>query len=466
MWISKIRKVGKGMNLTIKEKASYGLGAVGKDMAYMLSASYVLYYYQDVMGVDAMAMGVLLLVARIFDALNDPIMGVIVAKTKTRWGRFRPWLLIGTVTDAVVLYFLFSAPPSLDGQGLFVYACVFYLLWCVTYTMMDIPYWSMIPALTKGGKDREELSTIARTCAGIGGAIITVSTMLLVPKLGNGDERIGFSRFALIVAVIFVITILITCINVKEDSTVDVETSSVRDMFKALIKNDQAMTVVVVIVLINTALYITSNLLIYFFKYDVGGANWNENYTIFTAFGGAIQILSMMVLYPFLRKFISSMKVFYLSFAMAIGGFALLLNIMFTGYSSFYVLFIPGFFIFAAFGMLTVLTTVFLADTVDYGEVKNNQRDESVIFSMQTFVVQLASGLAVFIASIVLTVFNISDEIQVTGLSTYSATGLRTTMTMIPIVGLLLAVFVFYKKYILTDKKMSEITKELEVRNE
>ena len=454
------------MNLTIKEKASYGLGAVGKDMAYMLSASYVLYYYQDVMGVDAMAMGVLLLVARIFDALNDPIMGVIVAKTKTRWGRFRPWLLIGTVTDAVVLYFLFSAPPSLDGQGLFVYTCVFYLLWCVTYTMMDIPYWSMIPALTKGGKDREELSTIARTCAGIGGAIITVSTMLLVPKLGNGDERIGFSRFALIVAVIFVITILITCINVKEDSTVDVETSSVRDMFKALIKNDQAMTVVVVIVLINTALYITSNLLIYFFKYDVGGANWNENYTIFTAFGGAIQILSMMVLYPFLRKFISSMKVFYLSFAMAIGGFALLLIIMFTGYSSFYVLFIPGFFIFAAFGMLTVLTTVFLADTVDYGEVKNNQRDESVIFSMQTFVVQLASGLAVFIASIVLTVFNISDEIQVTGLSTYSATGLRTTMTMIPIVGLLLAVFVFYKKYILTDKKMSEITKELEVRNE
>ncbi len=454
------------MKLTKKEKASYGLGAVGKDMAYMLSASYVLYYYQDVMGVDAMAMGVLLLVARIFDALNDPIMGVIVAKTKTRWGRFRPWLLIGTVTDAVVLYFLFSAPPSLDGQGLFVYACVFYLLWCVTYTMMDIPYWSMIPALTKGGKDREELSTIARTCAGIGGAIITVSTMLLVPKLGNGDERIGFSRFALIVAVIFVITILITCINVKEDSTVDVETSSVRDMFKALIKNDQAITVVVVIVLINTALYITSNLLIYFFKYDVGGANWNENYTIFTAFGGAIQILSMMVLYPFLRKFISSMKVFYLSFAMAIGGFALLLIIMFTGYSSFYVLFIPGFFIFAAFGMLTVLTTVFLADTVDYGEVKNNQRDESVIFSMQTFVVQLASGLAVFIASIVLTVFNISDEIQVTGLSTYSATGLRTTMTMIPIVGLLLAVFVFYKKYILTDKKMSEITKELEVRNE
>lgn len=465
MWISKIRKVGKGMNLTIKEKASYGLGAVGKDMAYMLSASYVLYYFQDVMGVDAMAMGVLLLVSRIFDALNDPIMGVIAAKTKTKWGKFRPWLLIGTLTDAVVLYFLFSAPPSLDGQGLFVYACIFYLLWCVTYTMMDIPFWSMIPALTKGGKEREELSTIARTCAGIGGAIITVSTMLLVPKLVNGDERIGFSRFALIVAIIFVILILITCINVKEKSTVDVETSSVKDMFTALIKNDQAMTVVVVIVLINTALYITSNLLIYFFKYDVGGANWNENYTIFTAFGGAIQILSMMVLYPFLRKFISSIKVFYLSFAMAIGGFTLLLIIMFTGYSSFYVLFIPAFFIFAAFGMLAVLTTVFLANTVDYGEIKNNQRDESVIFSMQTFVVQLASGLAVFLASIVLTVFNISDEIQVAGLSKYSATGLRTTMSIIPIVGLFIAVFIFYKKYILTDKKMSEITKELEVRN-
>lgn len=106
------------MKLTGKEKVSYGLGAVGKDMVYMLSASYILYYYQDILGVSAFAMGVILLAARVFDAFNDPIMGVVVAKTRTRWGKFRPWLFIGTILNAIMLYLMFSAPPALDGGGL------------------------------------------------------------------------------------------------------------------------------------------------------------------------------------------------------------------------------------------------------------------------------------------------------------------------------------------------------------
>ena len=104
------------MKLNGKEKFSYGLGAVGKDMVYMLSASYVLYYYQDILGVSAVAMGVILLVARIFDAFNDPFMGVIVEKTKTRWGKFRPWLMIGTLLNAVILFLMFAAPPALSGS--------------------------------------------------------------------------------------------------------------------------------------------------------------------------------------------------------------------------------------------------------------------------------------------------------------------------------------------------------------
>ena len=143
------------MKLTGKEKVSYGLGAVGKDMVYMLSASYILYYYQDILGVSAFAMGVILLAARVFDAFNDPIMGVVVAKTRTRWGKFRPWLLIGTILNAIMLYLMFSAPPALDGGGLVAYAAVTYVLWGVTYTMMDIPYWSMIPAFTEGGSVRD-----------------------------------------------------------------------------------------------------------------------------------------------------------------------------------------------------------------------------------------------------------------------------------------------------------------------
>ena len=117
-------------NLSGVEKFAYGIGAVGKDMVYMLSASYVLYYYQDILGVSAFAMGIILLIARVFDAFNDPIMGVLVAKTKTRWGKFRPWLFIGTVTNAIMLFLLFAAPPALSGSGLVVYAAVFYILWC------------------------------------------------------------------------------------------------------------------------------------------------------------------------------------------------------------------------------------------------------------------------------------------------------------------------------------------------
>ncbi|NLZ80863.1 MAG: sugar:sodium symporter [Clostridiales bacterium] len=452
------------MKLTRKEKVSYGLGAVGKDLVYMLSASYMLYYYQDVMGVNAIVMGVILMIARIFDAFNDPIMGVIVAKTRTKWGKFRPWLLIGAITDAIVLYFMFSAPPSLNGGGLIAYAATIYILWCITYTMIDIPYWSMIPAFTEGGKERESLTTLARSCAGVGAALITILTMILVPLLGNGDERVGFSRFALLIAILFVVFTVITCINVKEKSTVNMVTPTIKEMFKALVSNDQAMTVVIAIIFINCSLYVTSNLLIYFFKYDIGGSNWNANYTLFNAFGGGIQIISMMILYPLLRKFISSIQVFYVSFAMAVGGYLLLLAIMFTGFSNVYVLLIPGLFIFAAFGMLTVLTTVFLANTVDYGELKNNRRDESIIFSMQTFVVQLASGVSAFIASICLTVFNISEETQMVEMATTSKAGLRITMTIIPIIGLLIAVFIFYRKYILTDGKLEEITAKIKER--
>lgn len=454
------------MTLTAKEKVSYGLGAVGKDMVYMLSASYVLYYYQDVLGVSAIAMGIILLAARVFDAFNDPIMGIIVAKTKTKWGKFRPWLLIGTLLNAVILYAMFAAPPALEGSGLVAYAAIAYILWGVTYTMMDIPYWSMIPAFTEGGAERESLSTLARSCAGVGSAIVTIITMACVYRLGQGDERTGFKWFGLLVAVIFVVTIGITCFNIKEKSTVDMESPSVGQMFKALLSNDQAMAIVITIVLINCAIYITSNLVIYFFKYDFGGEGWYNSYTLFNTFGGATQILSMMLFFPLLRKFFNAMKVFYISFAMAIVGYVALLVLAFTNMSSVFLLFIPGFFIFAANGMLTILTTVFLANTVDYGELKNNRRDESVIFSMQTFVVKLASGVAALIASICLSVFHLSDDTSNTAavadaVSNSSVIGLRMTMTVLPIVGLLIAVFYFRKKYMLNEEKVDEIAAQI-----
>jgi len=456
------------MKLTGKEKLSYGLGAIGKDMVYMLSASFILYYYQDILGVSALVMGIILMATRVFDAFNDPIMGVVVAKTKTKWGKFRPWILIGTITNAVILYALFAAPPALSGTGLVVYAAVVYVLWSVTYTMMDIPFWSMIPAFTEGGKERESLATLGRTCAGLGAAIITVVTVQCVQMLGNGDERLGFKLFALIIAVLFIICTLFTCINIKEKSTVDIESPSVAQMFRALVENDQTMAIVIAIVLINSSIYITSNLVIYFFKYDFGGEAWYNSYTLFNIFGGAIQILSMMLFFPILRKVMNAISVFYTGLFMAITGYIVLLVLAFTNMSNVFLLFIPGFFIFAANGILTVLLTVFLANTVDYGEWKNNRRDESVIVSMQTFVVKLASGVSALIASVCLSVFKLSDDtnntLETVDAAVSSVIGLRMTMTVIPIIGLVIATIIFNRKYILTEEKVEEIARIVKER--
>ncbi len=456
------------MKFTKKQTAAYGIGAIGKDMVYALSASFVMYYYQDILGLPATFVGTILMIARVFDAVNDPFMGVLVAKTNTRWGRFRPWLFSGTVLNAFVLYALFAA-PNLQGTGLMVYFAVIYILWGVTYTMMDIPYWSMIPAVTDNAKDRESLSVVGRTCAGVGNALITVGTVMAVKMLGGGVERTGFRNFALIVAALFIIAEVILCLAVKEQKTENMETTSVKEMFSALFKNDQAMTTVITIVLINCALYITSNLIIYFFKYDLGGANWQGNYTLFTTVGGGSQILGMMLLYPALRKKMSNTDIFKLCLKMAMLGYALILLICMTGLAhNMILLCLCGLLVFMANGMLTVLTTVFLSSSVDYGELKTGQRQESVIFSMQTFVVKAASGVAVFITGLGLDLIGLVGNSDTTGeiaqQSTSTLMGLRLLMTILPIAGLVAAMFVFVRKFILTDEKVSEIESELRQR--
>lgn len=454
------------------EKFAYGIGAVGKDMVYMLSASYISIYFLDVMGISAAAIAFLLMAARVFDAFNDPIMGVLVAKTRTRWGKFRPWLFIGTITNAVVLYLMFTIPPALDGAGLIAYASVTYILWGMTYTMMDIPFWSMVPAFTESGKEREGLSAFARSCAGVGSALISIITVMSVAALGkmsggvtdNEINRLGYSKFALIIAVLFVIFITITCLLIKEKSTVEMKSASIKEMFKALVQNDQAMTVVIAIVMINTALYITQQLVYFFLKYDFSPATYQGDFTLFNTVGGGCQILAMMLLFPLLRKFMDTIKIFFTCFGMAVAGYALIIIISLTGTSNVVFLLIPAALIMAAVGVLNVIITIFLANTVDYGELKNDRRDESVIFSMQTFVVKLASGIAGFLSSMVLYVLHISsnkDAVITEPIEAAQRMGLRLSMTIIPIAVLFVGYIVFRKKYILSDAKMEEITGEL-----
>ena len=451
--------------MNFKQKAAFGIGAVGKDMVYALSASYVMYYYQDVLGLSATFVGLILMIARIFDAVNDPFMGVLVAKTRTRWGRFRPWLFSGTVLNAVVLYALFAA-PKVEGTALMVYFTIAYILWGVTYTMMDIPYWSMIPAVTRTPAERESLSVVGRTCAGVGSAIVTMFTMLLVGFFGGSSERQGFKTVALLVSVCFVAAEVLCCLLFKEKSKAESKVASIRQMFTALFRNDQAMVVVASIVLINCALYLTANFIIYFFKYDFGGQGWKTSYTLFSTVGGAMQILGMMVLYPLLRRKLSNTQVFAVSLAAALVGYGVLLMLCLLGLGGNLVLLcIPGGLVFACNGMLTVLTTLFLSGTVDYGELQTGRREESVIFSMQTFVVKAASGVSVFLTGIGLDLIGLVGNTDETGpvaaQSARTLLGLRLMMTVLPIALLIGAMLLFSRKFKLTDARMAQIAEEL-----
>lgn len=457
---------------TRSETIAYGLGAIGKDIIYALSATYVMYYYQDLLGLSASFVGFILLAARIFDAANDPFMGIIVARTKSRWGRFRPWILSGTILNAFVIYALFSA-GNIQGKGLMVYFSVLYILWGMTYTMMDIPFWSMIPAVTEEIKDREKLSVVGRTCAGIGNALITVFTVIAVKMLGSGNERLGFSRLALVCAILFILTEAFLFVTIKDRSihqTDETEPAAVRDMFRTLFANDQAMTTVLTIVLINGALYITSNLIIYFFKYDISGAGWQNSYTLFTMCGGIGQILGMMILYPLLRKFLSNTGIFRACLISAIAGYLGILIMCFTGLAhNMILLCLAGLLVFAANGILTVLTTVFLSNTVDYGEWLHHRRDESVIFSMQTFVVKAASGFAVFLTGIGIDLIGLAGNPSQTDIpasqSASTIAGLRLLMTVLPIIGLIAAYRIFITRFKLTDEKAEEISAALKQRH-
>lgn len=445
------------MKGTSKQALGYGVGAVGKDMVYALVSGFILYYYNDILGISGTFTGVMMMAARVFDAFNDPLMGVVVEKTNTPFGKFRPWIVTGTLTNALILYGMFAMPASVTGTAMLVYASVAYVLWGVTYTLMDIPFWSMIPAITSSGKERENLSVIGRTCAAVGYAVPTVLTMLLVVRLGSG-EREGFAIFAAAVAVVFVAAELVCVALVREKPAERQKTATVKEMFSALIHNDQAMVVVVGIVVFNASLYLTTQLAVYFFKYDIGNS---DLFSLFGTVGGVGQILSMVSL-PLLRRRWGGKQILVGALGVTIAGYLALFALSMAGVRAVAPLAATAFVIYIGFGLATVLTTVFLADTVDYGEYKTGSRNESVVFSMQTFVVKLASAVSVLIAGIGIDLIGLDDTAAVQSESTLL--GLRLLMVGLPVLGLVFSILYFMKKYRLTEAETARISEALRQR--
>lgn len=439
------------MKLTQSEKAAYGIGAVGKDMVYSLVAGFLMYYYNTVLGISASFIGVLFMAARVFDAFNDPIMGIIVEKTKTPLGKFRPWLIIGTILNAIVLIAMFNLPVGLEGNRLLIVSSVAYVLWGVTYTMMDIPYWSMIPAITESGKEREQVSVIARSCAGVGFAVPVALTMALVPLLGSGDGRQGFGYLAMIVAALFIAFVGVTVWKVKNQQSSNQTSPTIKMLFDALLKNDQAQVVVVAIVIFNASLYITQQLAIYFFKYDIGNP---ALFGVFGTVGGAAQILAMMLV-PVFRKKLSLRQLLTAAIATTLLGYSILFVMGAMNLKNLLGLSLAAVVIFVGFGIATVLTTIFLADTVDYGQWKSGQRAESVVFSLQTFVVKLGSAISVLIAGVGLDLVGFKPLEATQSMGTLF--GIRFMMIIIPMLGLMASLWFFLKRYKLDEATLAMI---------
>lgn len=234
---------------------AFGLGTIGRDMVYVLIGLFLIVFLTEVIDLDNKTMWwitTIIVAARIFDAINDPLMGVIIDNTKSRWGKFKPWIASGAVAAGVFTILLFIN-FDLTGTKFIIYFSVIYILWGISYTANDISYWSMLPALSTDHKYREKIGVFSRICAGIGFAAAVVGfypiTNALTKVLDGRKE--AFLVFAVVVSIIMITGQSITLFGVKEPRRFfkQKERTSLKGMFYSIIKNDQLLYVAIAMAL-------------------------------------------------------------------------------------------------------------------------------------------------------------------------------------------------------------------------
>lgn len=449
------------MRLSAREKYSYGVGAFGKDLVYAFVATYLMIFFTDEVGISSVFVGGLFFVARFWDAINDPVMGMIVDNTRTKWGKFRPWILIGTLINAVVLVFLFINPRSfLSGNMVYVYCAAAYILWGMTYTIMDIPYWSMIPSFTSDASERDKISVIPRIFASLGGSTVNSFGLIFIAMLGMGSDSKGYFRLGVAIAILFVISTLVTVFNVKENNVnYSSEKINVKEMFSMLFKNDQLLVIITSVIIYHIALFLIGGLSLYFFKYALK----NEAlYTIFTSITAVSQIVSLMI-FPKLVSKLSRRTVYALACLFPVIGFTGMFIISGFDNVNIPLLCIAGIVYNIGFALSSASSTVMMADAVDYGEFKLGKRSESIVFSMQPFIVKFATAFSGLIVGIALDAINyVPNAVQ----SAQTITGMRIVMFIIPSIFMLACLFVYRKFYKLNGSFYENMIKTLDTRRE
>lgn len=446
----------------------YGIGAVGLDLSYGLFYSYLSKYLTDVLLMPAAFLLILTPIARIWDGINDPMMGVIVDNTKTRMGKYRPWILIGTFCNAVVLALMFTNPGiRLGSVGMFVYVAVMYVLWGMTNTMADIPYWSMVPSFTNDPGERNTVSTIARTFSGIGQGIITICTPYALVLLGTGaseaEKKIsaqGFSRWAIICAVLLVVFAVI-CVSVTKERHVvyTKEKFSFRKMFDVVKSNDQLVVFMIFAMLSNAGWYLTSGVGAYYFE-DVEGDITKQS--TFALFGAVGSFLGLFVI-PIMSKKYTRRTIYRFCLIMVIVGY---LAMIVCGPVLHQTMLLNVAYIIASIGIASMFVnqTVMLADIVDYGEYKTGKRSESTTFSMKGFLQKMAYTLQTIILFSGLGLSGYDGEAETQTLLSQNTISVMTFV--IPPILVLISFLVFSKKYKLYGELAEKVHAFVDARQE
>ena len=451
-------------NYDRRNKYCFGLGTIGRDMFYTMVSMYIMVYITEVLIVPDATLAVLttlLLILRVFDAVNDPIMGLIVDNTRTRFGKFKPGILIGALGGAIGMVMMFL-DIGLTGVGYAAVFAVCYLLWDILFGLNDIAYWSMMPALSTDQKERERIGAFARICANIGLFTLVVAIIPVTNSMGEalGSMKKSWFLFALIIAALMLLFQAITLIGVKERKGFfkEEENTSLRDMFRAIIKNDQLLWAAVSMSLFMIGYITTTGFGVHYFKYAYG----NENmYAIFAAVLGVSQ-LAALVVFPLFSKRFTRRKLYTGATILVVLGYILFffapMNMLFIG--------LAGVLLFVGQAFIQLIMLMFLADSIEYGQWKLGKRNESITFSLQPFINKIGGAISTGVLGLTLIVSGINAAETPADVSESGIAVLKASMLLFPLIAIAAGYIVNIKKYKIDEKRYQQILDDLHQRGD
>ena len=461
-----------------RNKYCFGFGTVGRDALYSLVSMYLLNFLTDVVTFSdggLAVIGVMLTLFGIFDAVIDPFVGAIVDNTKTKWGKFKPWIFGGMIGTGVLTVLMFHN-FNMDETAHIILLGVTYLLFSIFFSLNDISYWSLMPAISKDQKVREGVGAFARICANVGMfSMVLIYTM--VPDLFAGlglDKRDSYFVFAIIVAIIMMVFQSITLFGVKEDRSrlESVERTSLKDLFRALFKNDQLLVTAVSMALFMIGYCTTTGFGLYYFEYAYKDAGV---YMVFAAVLAVAQLTALSVFPLFRKKF--TRKQLYTGSMIAV---AVSYIVFFLSFEQLPLIVIAGLGLFFAQAFIQLLMLLFLADAVEYGEWKLGKRNEAASFAVQPFINQFGGAMSKGVISFTLIISGINaiansvadaegntDLIaEIINSTPDSAIWImKISMMILPLICILLGFFLYQKKFKIDEKFYAEIVRDLEERN-